>query len=165
MKKTLQKGLLIAFIFIINACSADSSEGMQTNYKDEIMGNYTYSAVELETMKLINDYRMSRGLDSIQVKDYLSFKAEEHDNNMIESNLVSHNDFVSRSENIRKVLGAKNVGENVGYNYQSPEGVLNGWLNSPEHKKIIEGDFNYFGISMRISPDGKKYYTNIFAKI
>ena len=165
MKRTLQMGLLIAFIFIINACSADSADGMETNYKDEIMTGYTYSAVELETMKLINDYRMSIGLDSLQVKDHLSFKAEEHNKKMIENNLVSHNDFVSRSENIIRVLGAKKVDENVGYNYQSPEGVLNGWLNSPEHKKIIEGDFNYFGISMRISPDGKKYYTNIFAKI
>jgi uncharacterized protein YkwD len=162
-KNILKTGLFIVLIFIVNACSVESSDGQKTDY--EIVTAYTYSDIELQTMKLINDYRVSNGLGLLEVINHVSFKAEEHNNYMIEKNLASHDDFVNRSENIIKTLGAKKVDENVGYNYQSAEGVLNAWLNSPEHRKIIEGDFNYFGISIRESPEGKKFYTNIFLKI
>jgi uncharacterized protein YkwD len=85
--------------------------------------NYTYSANELETMKLINDYRVSFGLNALERINHISFKSEEHDDYMIANNVVNHNDFVARSENIR-VLGAKKVGENIAYNYSSPQAVL-----------------------------------------
>jgi uncharacterized protein YkwD len=64
-----------------------------------------------------------------------------------------------------KVLGAKNVGENIAYNYNTPEAAVTAWLNSPSHKQNIEGDYTNFGISIRVSPEGKSYYTNIFVKI
>jgi len=39
-------------------------------------------------------------------------------------------------------------------------------MNKFEHKKIINGDFTDFGISIRENPvSGKKYYTNIFVKM
>lgn len=85
---------------------------------------------------------------------------------MIANKVVNHNDFVARSENIIAVLGAKKVGENIAYNYQTAEGVLNAWLDSPSHKQNIEGDYTHFGIAVKIDAEtGKKYYTNIFAKI
>ena len=56
------------------------------------------------------------------------------------------------------------VSENLAYNYTMPESVVNAWLNSPAYKVNIEGDFTHFGISIRTSSDGKKYYTNIFVK-
>ena len=80
-------------------------------------------------------------------------------------NVVNHDDFVSRSENIMKVLGAKSVAENIAYNYNSPQAAVNAWLNSPGHKANIEGNFTHFGLAIRINADGKKYYTNIFARI
>jgi uncharacterized protein YkwD len=50
--------------------------------------------------------------------NHMSFKSEEHDNYMIANNVVNHNDFVARSENI--ILGAKTVSENIAYNYNTP---------------------------------------------
>jgi uncharacterized protein YkwD len=63
------------------------------------------------------------------------------------------------------ILGAKKVGENIAFNYNTPQAVLDAWLNSPIHKQYIEGDFTHFGISIRLNSEGKKYYTNIFMKI
>ena len=117
-------------------------------------------------MKLINDYRVSIGLNSLEKINHISHKSEEHDNYMITNNVVNHDDFVARSENIISVLGAKTVGENIAYNYNSPQAALDAWLNSPGHKQNIEGNFTHFGISIRENPsNGKKYYTNIFARI
>jgi uncharacterized protein YkwD len=154
--------LILSFI-----CSCSTEDSNTTDSKSpSIILNYEYSPLELETMALINDYRVSIGLNALEKINHVSYKSEEHDNYMIANNVVNHDDFVARSENIMKVLGAKNVSENIAYNYNSAEGALDAWLKSEGHKQNIEGDFTHFGISIRENPaNGKKYYTNIFVKI
>jgi uncharacterized protein YkwD len=162
----LRSILLLSIIFSMNSCSSDTSEASVAEAKSQEVLNYTYSANELEMIKLINDYRVSVGLNSLKTVNHISFKSEEHDIYMIANNVVNHNDFVARSENIINVLGAKTVAENIAFNYNSPQSALNAWLDSPTHKVNIEGDFTDFGISIRENTTtGKKYYTNIFAKI
>lgn len=65
------------------------------------------------------------------------------------NNSVKHYDFEARSNDIIKVLNAKSVSENITYNYNSPQGVMNAWLNSEGHKKNIEGDYTHFGIAIK----------------
>ncbi|KAF2341060.1 CAP domain-containing protein [Flavobacterium tistrianum] len=160
--------LFIAILFAMNACSADSAEAsLDTATPTEtLVANYTYNDTEIETMRLINEYRMSIGLNSLERVNHISFKCEEHNKYMIANNVVDHNDFVARSSNMTSVLGAKKVGENVAYNYKTPEAALKAWLDSPGHKENIEGDFTHFGLSVTTDPaTGKKYYTNIFVKL
>jgi uncharacterized protein YkwD len=84
---------------------------------------------------------------------------------MIENDVVGHQQFEQRANNIKQVLGAVQVSENVAYNFQSNQGVLNAWLLSDGHKENLEGNYTHFGISIKINPaNGKKYYTNIFMK-
>ncbi|MFV8325792.1 CAP domain-containing protein [Flavobacterium sp. ZS1P14] len=164
--KLLHTLLLVTVILTMNSCSSDASEATTTSAASQQVVDYTYNASELETMNLINTYRVSVGLNPLQKINHISYKSEEHDKYMITNNVVNHNDFVARSENIIKVLGAKTVSENIAYNYSTPQAALNAWLASPGHKENIEGDFTHFGISIRENPEtGKKYYTNIFAKI
>lgn len=124
--------------------------------------DYIYIPEELELIKLINDYRVSVNLNVLEVINHISYKCEEHNIEMIAAGLVSHNGFSSRSENIITVLNCKSVGENVAYNFRNPQSTLTAWLNSPEHKKNIEGKFTHTGLSTRTDSNGKKYYTNIF---
>ena len=154
-------------VFTMNSCSSDSSEIATdtSSVSTQKAMSYSYNSSEIETMALINAYRVSIGLNELKEINHISFKSEEHDNYMITNNVVNHDDFVSRSENIMKVLGAKSVAENIAYNYNSPQAVLDAWLKSPAHKANIEGNFTHFGLAIRVSVDGKKYYTNIFAKI
>jgi uncharacterized protein YkwD len=117
-------------------------------------------------MNQINEYRNSIGLNALDTINHVSFKSEEHNNYMIDKNVINHDNFVNRSENIIKVIDAKKVSKNIAYNYISPQGVLEAWLNSPGHKKNFEGDYTHFGISVREHPiNGRKYYTNIFVKL
>ena len=119
---------------------------------------YTYNSDELEVMAMINTYRVSVGLNTLEQINYISYKSEQHDNYMITNNVVNHNDFVARSEDIIKVLGAKTVSENIAYNYNTPKAVVDAWLTSPTNKENIEGNFSNFGISIRLDPvSGKKY--------
>ena len=85
---------------------------------------------------------------------------------MIKNNIVSHDNFANRSQNIIEVLGARSVSENIAYNYKTPQAAVDAWLLSIGHKENIKGNFTHFGISIRENPsNGKKYYTNIFIKI
>ena len=162
----LRVQILLLVIFTMNSCSSDSSEETSVTAKSELAVKFDYSASELATMKLINDYRVSKGLNALEQVSYVSLKSEEHDQYMITKNVVSHDGFVSRSEDIVKVVGAKNVGENIAYNYNTPEAAVNAWLSSASHKENIEGNFTHFGIAIRENATtGKKYYTNIFVKI
>jgi uncharacterized protein YkwD len=165
--KLLRVLLLVAIVFTMNSCSSDSSETATdiSSASTQKAMTYTYNSTEIETMALINAYRVNIGLNELKEINHISFKSEEHDNYMITNNVVNHDDFVSRSENIMKVLGAKSVAENIAYNYNSPQAAFDAWLKSPSHKANIEGNFTHFGLAVRVSAEGKKYYTNIFAKI
>lgn len=167
MKLKLLCALLLAvLICTMNSCSSDNPEVEITSLSLQKVVSYTYNSIELETMELINAHRVSKGLNALQKINHMSYKSEEHDNYMIANNVVNHNDFVARSENIMQILGATSVSENIAYNFNTPQAVLNAWLASPSHKQNIEGYFTHFGIAIKESPtNGKKYYTNIFAKI
>jgi uncharacterized protein YkwD len=158
--------LLMVMVCTLNSCSSDASEDSTVEAKSQAVVNYSYNSIELETMSLINAYRVSVGLNTLEKINHISYKSEEHDNYMIANNVVNHNDFVARSENIIKVLGAKTVGENIAYNFSTPQAAVNAWLKSASHKENIVGNFTHFGIAIKENPaNGKKYYTNIFVKI
>jgi uncharacterized protein YkwD len=165
--KLLRVLLLVAMITTIISCSPEAQNSASTTNvsSTSTIAEYTYSTFEMETMALINEYRVSKGLNTLKTINYISVKSEEHNNDMIAVNTLSHDGFVTRSEAIMKVLGATNVGENVAYNYASSQSAFNAWLNSPGHKANIEGNFTDFGMSIRLDAAGRKYYTNIFAKI
>ena len=153
--------LPIAIVFTLISCSSDSSEDTVT----PIVENFSYSDTELDLMSKINDHRISVGLTPLEQINHISYKSSEHNDYMIENDVVGHQYFDQRATNIKQVLGAVNVSENVAYNFQSNEGVLNAWLLSDGHKENIEGDFTHFGISVKTNPtNGRKYYTNIFMK-
>lgn len=164
MKSNLLGFLLVVILFMMNSCASEEVSQDTTAVVPQAM-SYNYNTAELEAMRLINEYRVSIGLNELKEINHISYKSEEHDHYMIAKNVVNHDDFVSRSENIKKVLGAKTVSENIAYNYNSPKAVLDAWLRSPNHKENIEGDYTNFGISIRVNAEGEKYYTNIFVKL
>ena len=164
IKRTLSQILLLALLSIsLVSCS---KEEMASDQNNDVPANvtYNYSQEELELMNIINDYRVSKGLNSLSKVDYMSAKSEEHDNYMISKGGISHDYFQDRYEALVKNLGAVNVSENLAYNYSTPQGVFNAWLNSTGHKANIEGDFTHFGIAIRTNSEGKKFYTNLFMK-
>ena len=166
MKTNLLRAIMpLALVFTLISCSSNSNEDLASTAKPQLIKDYAYRTDELELADLINEYRVSQGLTSLQIINHISFKSEEHNEYMIANNVVNHDQFAERSQNIIEVLGAVKVNENVAYNFVSPSSALNAWLNSPGHKANIEGDFTHFGISIRENnTTGKKYFTNIFIK-
>ncbi|MFY8009277.1 MAG: CAP domain-containing protein [Flavobacterium sp.] len=164
MKAKMFRALLpLAILFTMVSCSSDSSEAAAED--KQVVTTYNYNETESKLITLINDYRQSKGLNPLTVINHISYKSEEHNFYMIDNDVVNHDYFQQRSDNLVRVLGAEKVGENIAYNYQTAESAMSAWLNSPSHKANIEGDYTHLGISVTINPDnGKKYYTNMFIK-
>jgi len=164
MKAKMFRALLpLAIVFTMVSCSSDSSESSATDKK--IVTTYNYNDTELKLVTLINNYRASMGLSSLEVINHISYKSEEHNIYMIDNKVCNHDYFQQRTNNLIQLLDAERVGENVAYNFQTAESVMAAWLNSPGHKANIEGDWTHMGISVTIDVNtGKKYYTNMFMK-
>lgn len=126
---------------------------------------YNFSQQDIEVMHVTNVYRNQIGLDTLKKIQHIGYISEEHNIYMIEHDTITHDYFQQRSDNLIRTLHAERVGEVIAYNYISSQSVLNAWINSPSHKKIIEGDFTNFGIAIKQDSTGHKYYTFIFVKI
>jgi uncharacterized protein YkwD len=166
MKTNLPIVLLFVILFL-GSCTPENNDIPNVAPVATVkVVDYKYNAMELQTMFLINEYRKNIGLNVLKIVDHISFKSAEHADYMIVNNVVNHDDFKSRAENIIKVLGAIKVSENIAYNFNTPQAAFEAWMNSLGHKENIKGDFTHFGIAIRENPvNGRKYFTNIFVKI
>ncbi len=161
MKPTILS-VLTLFAFLSFSCSTDSV-GEEI---DAVAATYVpqTKVIEIEILELINQHRIENGLSTLQNMSQIKAEAFGHTDYMIENDEVSHANFHQRRANLVNAVGATSVGENVAYAYNSPQSVVNAWLNSDGHKNVIEGDYIYFDISAEQDEDGKWYYTNIFLK-
>ena len=152
---------------VMNSCSNDSneSEDSTSSTPEVLVTDYVYNQSELALIQLVNDYRLSIGLNALQEVNHISYQSSLHNEYMIANNVMNHNGFDKRAQNIMKFLNAKSVAENVAYEYSTSESAFNAWLVSSGHKANIEGDYTHFGIAVKADAKGKKYYTAIFAKI
>jgi uncharacterized protein YkwD len=164
MKVKMFRALLpLAIMFNMGSCSSDFSE--DTTVDKKVVTTYNYNDIESTLFTLINNHRQSIGLNPLEVINHISYKSEEHNFYMIDNQVVNHDYFQQRSKNLKEVLGAVRVGENVAFNCLTAEGVFGAWMSSPSHKANIEGNFTHFGVSVTTDPaTGRKYYTNMFIK-
>ena len=160
VRKYCGTGLLIlsALLFILVACSAE-------DVKEEIFDPplQAYSSLELELLELINDHRNTLGIGELQRLEEITYQAKLHTQHMAGANEVCHHNFGSRLKALKEQVGAKSMGENVGFGYRTSEALFHAWLKSPNHKKIIESAHTHFGVSATQAQE-KTYVTLIFIK-
>ncbi len=130
----------------------------------EVETTMLYSSTEMEVMELVNEYRSKNHLPKLLLLDEISEQAQKHNLHMVSKNEVCHHFFLSRYAALKERAGARAVGENVGYGYNSAEAVVNAWTKSAEHRKNILGNYTHFGIAIASGKQGKLYFTNIFIR-
>ena len=158
--KLLSVVLLSSILF---SCSKED-DGIFFNENSELTtSEVSYSEIENKILTLVNEHRETLGLTSLSTLNIISSVADSHTDYMIETGEISHDNFNQRAEVLMNNAGAKSVGENVAYGYNSAEGVIKGWLNSDSHRKVIESaNYTHFGISTESNSDGRNYFTQIF---
>ena len=122
--------------------------------------------MEKEILHYINIARSEKGLNALELNDYESSIAAEHSRNMASKKTpFGHKGMEKRIQKIDKELGPlSGAAENVAYGLMTAKEVVDGWLNSPAHKKNIEGDFRLTGIGYAKDKEGTLYFTEIFTK-
>lgn len=161
--------LKILFTLLISAylfsCSTDE-DGIYTNNEIVLQDiSLTYTTMEYEILGLVNEYRNSKGLETLKIINLISKEAIGHTNYMINLGEVNHDNFDSRHLKLVKNVSATKVAENVAYGYNSAQAVVNAWIKSDGHRRNIENDqFTDFGISTKQDANGRNYFTHIFVK-
>ncbi|MGY0392314.1 CAP domain-containing protein [Bizionia sp. KMM 8389] len=170
MKKVTFIPFMVLLVVFATSCSSESIDdttASNTNVTNIDTSNLVIpetKIIEIEIMELINDYRLSIGLNGLNTIDIIKSQAFNHTDYMIENNNVSHDNFQERKEFLENSLGADYVSENVAYGFTSAQTVFNAWLNSESHRSNIEGNYSDFDISAEQDANGRWYYTNIFVK-
>lgn len=165
LNSTLLKLIFVVLISSLLASCAEEEDGIFFDQNSEYLSkvDVTYSDIEIEILDLVNEHRKGMNLSELKRLDIVSSVANTHTNYMIEVGQISHDNFDQRSQTLMKNSQAKKVGENVAYGYSSAKGVVNGWLNSAGHKKVIEStEYTHFGISTDSNKEGRNYFTHIF---
>lgn len=59
---------------------------------------------------------------------------------------------------------ADGTGENIARNYSTPQSVVQGWMDSSDHRRnILEPDFHYMGICYLKKASGDEYWVQLFS--
>lgn len=122
------------------------------------------AVLEEQTVRLVNDFRSSNGLGTLEVNEDAYDMALAHTRKMASSGIMSHANFDARAKSLANKVGAVKVAENLSTNFDSAEETLEKWLESEGHHTNIIGDFTHTAVAVISTPNGDVYYTQVFYK-
>lgn len=124
------------------------------------------ASMSAQILRYVNEHRRQLHLAPLQANSFISSVALDHSRNMLSGKTkFGHDGFKDRIERIRKRQGTLHVvAENVASGPMGAREVVDGWLNSPGHRRNIEGDFTITGIGLAYGARGMIYFTQIFAR-
>ena len=156
----------ILSIIIFNGMLSCTANHPLTVIESSVATKKNNTITEQSILQLINDYRNSIHLNSLKIMNEVTIQAFNHSKEMAEKKVsFGHDGFDARVENIRKSIGfIYGWAENVAEGQSSAEEVVKDWLQSPGHKKNIEGNYNYTGIGIYKDENGNIYFTQIFIR-
>ncbi|MGD6817421.1 CAP domain-containing protein [Metabacillus sp. 84] len=121
------------------------------------------TSIENQVVQLTNKERQKNGLEPLKADNSLANVAQEKSDDMQENNYFSHTSPTYGSPfDMMKKFGQEyqTAGENIAQGQQSPEEVVNAWMNSQGHREnIMNSEFTNIGIGF--NKEGN-YWTQMF---
>lgn len=154
--------LILSLLFFSFSCTEEENiDPIQTTEEESV----SMDVVEMEVFKLINNHRITIGLEALSHNDLVYIQAKTHSESMASGETdFGHDGFSERVSLIREKLSIGTVGENVAYNFSNKpaEKVFDQWMDSEGHRKNIENPkFTHGGIAMKKSGNGAYYFTHL----
>ena len=118
--------------------------------------------LEQEVLAIVNDHRISLGLNKLEFSEIAYKYANKHTDYMIAKGSLSHDNFSARASSINSEITVKMVAENVAKEYDTATEAFEGWYQSTNHKKTMEGEFSHTAVSVKKNAQGDYYYTQLF---
>ncbi len=123
------------------------------------------AAFENKILELVNFERQKVGLPSLSMDEPLRSVARKKSEDMRTSRYFDHTSPTYGSPfDMMKSFGISYTmaGENIAMGYQTPESVMQGWMNSPGHKaNILKAEFTLIGIGYDANGH---YWTQMFIR-
>ena len=117
-------------------------------------------------LMLVNEFRKKNQKPPLTFSQCLAGIAKPHNDAMMSNKIpLGHSGFQQRSA---KIPNAMSTAENVGFCYGVDDPVktlVDGWINSPGHRRNLLGNFNQIGIVIECNRNGYWYGTQFFALI
>jgi uncharacterized protein YkwD len=115
-----------------------------------VAGRASAEALRVAVVCLINEQRTSRDLPPLRASRLLDRSAQNWTNAMVTTDVFSHGpNFAARISAAGCVWRA--AGENIATGFQSPRGVVNGWMASTGHCQNILNP-TYGNVGTGVSP-------------
>jgi uncharacterized protein YkwD len=146
----------LALMALTVSCSKEPVDSI------EIVVSENVQDIELELINAVNEFRKSNGHSALEFNEVAYELANEHTDYMIARGALNHDGFSARASEISAQVNAQAVAENVARDFPTALDAFNGWLRSDGHRKNMEGDFSHTAVSVKISPSGQLYFTQIF---
>ena len=123
----------------------------------------TVTNYEQEVIRLVNEIRVSNGLNALTYDWELSRVARYKSQDMKDNNYFSHTSpiYGSPFQMIKNFgISFRSAGENIAKGYSTPQDVVNGWMNSSGHRaNILNASYTHIGVGY---VSGGNYWTQMF---
>lgn len=127
-------------------------------------------SLEDAMLRLVNEYRRSRNMDTLYCLEALQKAADYQAQVMCTTGRLTHEGIDKYHHALDDRLRMFDfVGENIGENIARQENdeyaeVFKLWAKSGEHRKNILGDYTYTGISTCRDKNGYRFWIQVFGK-
>ncbi|SDI21338.1 CAP domain-containing protein [Alteribacillus bidgolensis] len=141
----------------------DTATEQETVNDEEVASE---SEFEQEVIRLTNEEREKQGLQPLEPYSELSDVARDKSEDMRDAGYFSHNSPNYGSPfDMMDTYGIEyqGAGENIAAGQQSPEQVVEGWMNSEGHREnILNGSFTHIGVGHAEGGSYGNYWTQMF---
>ncbi|MGD6871825.1 SafA/ExsA family spore coat assembly protein [Sutcliffiella horikoshii] len=121
---------------------------------------------EEQVAKLVNQERAKHGLKPLKLNWELSRVARYKSQDMIDKRYFSHTSptYGSPFDMIRNFgISYRSAGENIAAGQQTPQEVMNAWMNSEGHRKnILSSQYTEIGVGYAKGGQYGHYWTQMF---
>lgn len=125
-----------------------------------------------KVLDLTNQFRAQNGLGALKLNSELNAAAQNHSQDMAVNDYFSHTGKNgSQPWDRAKVVGyeAQTMGENIAAGYNTPEAVVQGWIDSPGHRaNLLNSKYTELGVGYFLlendtgSVNYGRYWTQLF---
>lgn len=126
------------------------------------------STITGQYVELINNYRISLGLNPLTFEKDMSALATTHSQNMATGPVsFGHTGFSDRCSKSREIMGGGNLcGEIVAQGQTTPQAAFQSWMGSSGHRaKIEEPRYTHTGFGYFKNAKGVMYWTQVFLEV
>ena len=146
---------------------ADSAAGAQQDVSPASVSGSPSAPVQQQVLALANENRRRGGCDGLTLDRRLIAAANRHAADMARHGYFAHRSLDGRGTDDRVSDAGyewSRYGENIARGQDSPAEVMDGWMNSPEHREnIMDCRFTQMGVGLAFDAGDRPYWVQDFA--